>query len=136
MELVYTTDLKSVAFRSLQVRVLPGVLMSYYLKRQEQYSKTIKARRKKYVNIKRAWLLEYWSTHPCTDCGEDDLIVLEFDHCRGEKLYEVHRLLKDTTGLKRLQKEVEKCDVVCRNCHVRRTAKRHAGWWKDIGVRV
>jgi hypothetical protein len=28
----------------------------------------------------RSWILEYLASHPCVDCGTDDVRVLEFDH--------------------------------------------------------
>lgn len=62
----------------------------------------------------------------CTDCGERRLEVLEFDH-RGEKNANVSRLMAWNAALDRLKAEVALCDVVCANCHRKRTAKR-AGW--------
>lgn len=72
---------------------------------------------------KKAWKCDYFSTHPCVDCGEADPIVLEFDHRFGEnKLFEIGALSRNK-GWKAILLEVSKCDVRCANCHRRRHAR-------------
>jgi hypothetical protein len=68
------------------------------------------------------WLLEYFKAHPCSDCGETDPVVLEFDHLR-DKAFDVAQALpyRNWAGI---LAEIEKCVVVCANCHRRRTAHR------------
>lgn len=73
---------------------------------------------------------EYLSTHPCVDCGNNDLRVLEFDHVRGEKVDNISNLLQGF-ALQKLRDEVEKCDVRCANCHRIVTGER-AGWRKSL----
>jgi hypothetical protein len=68
------------------------------------------------------WLIEYFKTHPCTDCGERDPVVLEFDHLR-DKAFAIGPALA-TRRWTDILDEIEKCEVVCANCHRRRTAKR------------
>jgi 5-methylcytosine-specific restriction endonuclease McrA len=63
---------------------------------------------------------EYLSTHPCVDCGESDILVLQFDHVRGTKSFMISDGL-NSNGLARVMKEIEKCDVRCANCHIRKT---------------
>lgn len=61
---------------------------------------------------------------PCTDCGISyPPYVMDFDHVRGVKLMEVAHItnLRDTT---KLHAEIEKCDLVCANCHRERTHAR------------
>ena len=70
-------------------------------------------------------LIEYFELHPCTDCGERDPVVLEFDHLR-DKAFSIGAKLTDMTW-DAIVAEIEKCEVVCANCHRRRTAGR-AGW--------
>lgn len=70
----------------------------------------------------RHWLKEYLRTHPCVDCGEDDVRVLEFDHMNPEeKIANVGRLACNGARLERIEAEVAKCEVRCANCHRRRT---------------
>lgn len=66
------------------------------------------------------------NSNGCVDCGETDPIVLEFDHTDPEtKTREVSPIRTWDTFLV----EVSKCDIVCANCHKRRTAKLQ-GWYK------
>jgi hypothetical protein len=68
------------------------------------------------------FLLEHLGTHSCVDCGESDPIVLDFDHVRGEKLYDVSSMA--SYSLETLQAEIDKCEVRCANCHRRKTARQ------------
>lgn len=72
----------------------------------------------------RKYVREYLKTHPCVDCGEDDPIVLDFDHVRGEKLSEISTLAKKGWSLDKIVDEITKCDVRCANCHRRVTHRR------------
>ena len=59
----------------------------------------------------------------CLDCGNKDVRVLEFDHrdpnCKRDN---VSRMLGLGCGWATILKEVEKCDIVCANCHRIRTS--------------
>lgn len=62
---------------------------------------------------------------PCADCGQQyPWYIMEFDHCRGEKDTEIARMVRAPVSLPRLQREIEKCDLVCANCHRARTYGR------------
>lgn len=63
----------------------------------------------------RKWVYEYLLEHPCVDCGEENPVVLEFDH-RADKFKKVSNHVQDSS-LTALKREVEKCDVRCSNCH-------------------
>ena len=79
----------------------------------------------------RQFIWDYYSAHPCVDCGEDDPVVLELDHVRGKKLAGVSQLVHNTRSLKVIEDEIAKCEVVCSNCHRRRTAATQ-GWFSDV----
>lgn len=60
---------------------------------------------------------------PCADCGERyPPIVMDLDHVRGEKVRNVARMVRDRHSLKSIEAEIEKCEVVCANCHRLRSA--------------
>jgi hypothetical protein len=76
----------------------------------------------------REWLFEYLKDHNCVDCGEKDPVVLTFDHIDPSlKEGNISALVRDHS-LKVLIAEVEKCEVRCANCHMRKTAKQF-GWY-------
>lgn len=75
------------------------------------------------------FILNYLKTHPCVDCGEDDPLVLTFDHVRGTKFKSISDLGAGRYTLERVQAEIKKCVVRCANDHLRRTA-RQFGWLK------
>ncbi|MCL5611152.1 MAG: hypothetical protein M1485_01135, partial [Chloroflexi bacterium] len=58
------------------------------------------------------------------DCGESDVTVLTFDHVRDTKKYNIAGMIQQGLGLDNIMREIEKTDVVCFNCHMRREQKR------------
>jgi hypothetical protein len=72
----------------------------------------------------------YLSSHPCVDCSETDIRVLEFDHVRGNKTLDVAKLLDQTIPWHLIEAEITKCDVRCANCHRIKTIER-GNWWRS-----
>lgn len=95
-----------------------------YLRCQDcLYARTLRYREKYHQRPAFVYAKEFLETHPCTDCGERDTIVLEFDHVRGRKLFGIS-YLKRMGSLEQMVIEIAKCEVVCANCHKRRTHAR------------
>lgn len=67
-------------------------------------------------------IIEYLECHPCVDCGETDLDVLEFDHNERQPEYRVTTLLN--WSWKRIEQEISECQIRCANCHLKRTRKQ------------
>jgi len=102
----------------------------YYNENKEHHKKVIYKRNVKIRNENRKKLFDFYLTHPCVGCGETDPVVLELDHKDGvDKKSDVSRLVNGTWVI--MQKEIEKCDVRCANCHRRRTAIQQ-GWYKNF----
>lgn len=71
------------------------------------------------------YIREYLLNNPCVDCGEKDIVVLEFDHQdRTLKTAHVSSLVRARSSLELVKSEIEKCQVRCANCHRRITAKQ------------
>lgn len=78
---------------------------------------------------KRKYLWEYKSQHPCVKCGESDPIVLVFDHL--EDFIKEFDIANSNGNLELLKKEISKCQMLCSNCHAKKTAKDF-GWYKEF----
>jgi hypothetical protein len=53
---------------------------------------------------------------PCTDCGNKfPPECMDFDHVRGHKAFKISNV--GGTSFRKLIKEIEKCEIVCANCH-------------------
>ena len=77
-----------------------------------------------YQDRNRLLIVEYLLEHPCVDCNENDILVLEFDHVRGVKRATVGVMANAGASVENLMAEIAKCEVRCANCHRRRTAKQ------------
>jgi hypothetical protein len=64
------------------------------------------------------------------DCDEPDAVVLEFDHLE-EKTASISKLVSCAATARSLDAEIARCEVVCANCHRRRTARR-GGWRRAV----
>lgn len=95
---------------------------------EEYRREQIRLRTQQAVQLKQAKLWQYLLDHPCLDCGERDPLVLEFDHRDPRQSKCVTSMISNSVSWKRILAEIELCDVVCANCHSRRTAARADSW--------
>lgn len=101
---------------------------AWYRDHRPQHIANVNANTERYRGRNNGFVLEYLRTHPCVDCGEFDPDVLEFDHVRG-KTRPVSKLKGASAPLQRIIAEIERCEVRCVNCHMKRTADQF-GWRK------
>ncbi len=94
----------------------------HYAANRQLYIDRARTQKDKLRLDRALYLIEYFTSHPCVDCGERDPIVLEFDHVR-DKAFAIGGKLC-TRNWRSILSEIEKCEVVCANCHRRRTARR------------
>jgi len=87
----------------------------------------IEEKRRARVATSRNFVRAFLANHPCVDCSESDIVVLEFDHVRGTKAFNIAYLVGQGRDLQTIKTEMDKCEVRCANCHRRKTAKQF-GW--------
>lgn len=55
----------------------------------------------------------------CQSCGIKNPVVLQFHHREKEsKTKSISMLVAETASLERIAKEIEKCVILCANCHL------------------
>lgn len=81
------------------------------------------------IKTRRDYVIDFLLANPCNVCGEPDPVVLVFDHLiPDDQTANISFLI--TSGTKeKLELEIEKCQVLCCNCHARRTAAQQ-NWMK------
>ena len=78
--------------------------------------------RHKRVDRLKEWL-NLQKAHPCADCGIDyPPYVMDYDHRNPwDKTKSVGALVASRATVAVIQSEIDKCDLVCSNCHRERT---------------
>lgn len=71
-------------------------------------------------------VFDYLSEHPCEDCGNDDVLVLEFHHLR-DKEETISAMVCNSFSVEQIMEEIAKCVVLCANCHRKRTFESYGG---------
>ena len=80
---------------------------SYYLDKNKRRKKSVK---EWYEKIKRGL--------KCSVCSEDDIICLDFHHPDPTtKEFPIAECIHRRVSIKRLENEIQKCIVLCSNCH-------------------
>ncbi len=72
-------------------------------------------RRKKEI---KKWFNDFKKTLKCTICRENHPATLDFHHPnRKNKEKEIGFLVSEGYSINRIKREIEKCQVLCSNCH-------------------
>ena len=86
-----------------------------YLDRNKRYRKTI-----------HDFVRDIKESSPCIDCGvKYPYYIMDFDHLE-DKEFGIN-FLSATGRIGALKKEIQKCEIVCSNCHRKRTHERAIG---------
>lgn len=93
-------------------------IRAHYADNKDYYVK--KARKN---NDKVRELVRLAKQVPCADCGNSyPYYVMDFDHL-GDKSFNISECMAKY-GWTKIKAEIDKCDVVCSNCHRVRTHER------------
>ena len=102
-----------------------GSHAAHYQKHAEEYRRRARERRDRVRREIREKLLQYLKEHPCEQCSEDDPVVLDFDHKDpSQKSFTISSAARLGKSWKQILAEIKKCQVLCANCHRRRSAKQ------------
>jgi len=75
-------------------------------------------RKAKAVQRNREFVAEYKKHCKCKFCGEKRSLALDFHHTDpSNKKAKVSTLVKDSYSIKTIQAEIDKCEIICANCH-------------------
>lgn len=92
-----------------------------------QKQKTLERQSKRRQKNKE-WVINLKKTLKCINCSESRWWVLDFHHRNpNDKEGSVSRLVRDSSK-KKTKKEIDKCDILCSNCH------RDFHYKENIGV--
>ena len=88
---------------------------------QKEKTKSIQGRNREAINDYIRGIKE---ATPCADCGKYyGYWIMDFDHV-GKKSFNVSDHRTHTKRLDIVKQEIEKCEIVCANCHRDRTYSR------------
>jgi hypothetical protein len=102
---------------------------NWYENNKETHLGNVYGRKQKVIQKARGFVWKYLTTHPCVECGENDPVVLEFDHLY-EKDKDISVMAGQGYSIEAIKKEILKCQVLCANCHRRKTSKER-GWFRN-----
>jgi hypothetical protein len=103
---------------------------SHYRRNTPYYLEKARTQKLREREEKQEFLIQYLLEHPCVECGESDIVCLDFDHVRGEKVDCISRMVRDYS-LARIKQELAKCEVRCAHCHRRKTAHQR-GFYRGV----
>ena len=103
-------------FKDPEVRRVRQAVYSktYYEKNKKDLIQKINAKKKAH----RTWFVNFKKQLACVTCGYNHSAALDFHHVEQKKSNKkVHELVSDGHTKKRILAEIDKCVVLCANCH-------------------
>ena len=102
---------------------------SWYKNNKKEHIERTKESRLQSRNRAREFVNNFLINKSCVDCGETNPIVLQFDHVKGKKVDAVSKLVTAGYGVEFIKEEINKCEIRCANCHMKKTYKQFN--WKS-----
>ena len=97
---------------------------AWYEKNKAKHIANVSARKKMVVEKVREFVRELKESTPCADCHKNyPSYVMDFDHL-GDKEYPIANMIQQGYDIASVQREIDKCEIVCSNCHRIRTHAR------------
>ena len=90
------------------------MVANHYSNNKEYYKNNTKQHR----IVKQDWYKKHKNTLKCEKCSENHPSTLDFHHKdSNEKIKDVSTLMNRNWGLDKIQEEIDKCIILCSNCH-------------------
>ena len=103
---------------------------------QKHHQRTKKKKRKQQNQLKdkrQHFVLEEMQRRggKCAKCGFSDIRALDWHHLDpNEKVNSISEMVRDRVSMDKLQAELDKCELICANCH-RIEEERLGNWTKN-----
>ena len=103
---------------------------------QKHHQRTKKKKRKQQNQLKdkrQHLVLEEMQRRgdKCAKCGFSDIRALDWHHLDpNEKINSISEMVRDRVSMDKLQAELDKCELICANCH-RIEEQRLGNWTKN-----
>ena len=103
---------------------------------QKHHQRTKKKKRKQQNQLKdkrQHFVLEEMQRRggKCAKCGFSDIRALDWHHLDpNEKVNSISEMVRDRVSMDKLQAELDKCELICANCH-RIEEQRLGNWTKN-----
>jgi transposase len=99
--------------------------ISYHVAEGQKEKNQARARSRR--SLIEKYITDYKQERGCQDCKEMyPHYMLEFDHLHSKE-FGISQYKKRTISLEKVKQEIDKCEVVCANCHRIRTHVRASG---------
>lgn len=96
----------------------------WYEKNKARHVENVTKRKKEIIARVTKFVYELKERTPCADCGINyPAYIMDFDHLEDKK-YQISNMIQSGYDMPTVQKEIDKCDIVCANCHRERTHQR------------
>ncbi|MEO8970586.1 MAG: hypothetical protein ABI406_03180, partial [Ktedonobacteraceae bacterium] len=89
----------------------------HYQNNKQAYKVRSSVRKAQILDENKPLLYAYLISHPCIDCGQINIRLLEFDHIYEPKSGEISDLLRQGFNWTTIEAEIAKCEIRCANCH-------------------
>lgn len=97
-----------------------GYRHSYCRKCLRQYNSKLK---RKDTPTSVAYIRKQKESSPCVDCGSYfKYWIMDYDHVQGDKARSINKMQR--LSIETIKNEIDKCELVCANCHRIRTYER------------
>jgi hypothetical protein len=101
--------------------LLRGYNHEYYQRYRKHLLEKQREKNRRLAGNRRKWLVEYKRTLSCARYGENHPATLTFHHKKSlNKSFEIGNAAALGVSLQKLIAEIEKCEVLCADCHAKR----------------